>query len=121
MLWAVTVASALASALAGCAAFDAQAFDRSSGWHAAEVVAVGRADALAGGVDRDCGGPGGGSAPYAVVRYRNGGVHTRSLGTARLPAGTALRPGDEVHVNILDCAAPLVAAQSGSSSGAPPR
>jgi len=55
------------------------------------------------------------------VRYRNGGVHTRSLGTARLPAGAELRLGDEVHVNILDCAAPLVSAQSGSSSGTPSR
>ncbi len=113
VLWAL--------ALGGCTALDAHSFDHSAGWRAAQVVAVGRAADLAGTVDRDCGAPGGGSAPYAVVRYRNGGVHTRSLGTARLPAGAELRLGDEVHVNILDCAAPLVAAQSGSSSGTPSR
>lgn len=107
-------------ALGGCTAFDAHSFDHSAGWRAAQVVAVGRAADLAGTVDRDCGSPDGGTAPYAVVRYRNGGVHTRSLGTGHLPAGAGLRLGDEVHVNILDCAVPLVA-QSGSSSGTPSR
>ncbi|MGJ7615298.1 MULTISPECIES: hypothetical protein [unclassified Variovorax] len=112
VLWAL--------ALGGCTALDAHSFDHSAGWRAAQVVAVGRAADLAGTVDRDCGSPGDGTAPYAVVRYRNGGVHTRSLGTGRLPAGAVPAVGDAVHVNILDCAAPLVV-QSGSSSGTPSR
>ncbi|MFM9923086.1 hypothetical protein VLK31_08855 [Variovorax sp. H27-G14] len=80
--------------------------DRAGGWHAAQVVAVGRADALATTVDQDCGcaaDSSGNPRPYAVVRYRNGGVHSRSLGTSRLPAGVPLRVGDAVYVNLRDC------------------
>lgn len=110
LLWAL--------ALGGCTSFDAHSldahsFDRSAGWHAAQVVAVGRADALATTVDQDCscgkdsgkdsGGDGSSPRPYAVVRYRNGGVHSRSLGTSRLPAGVPLRVGDAVYVNLRDC------------------
>ncbi len=103
-----------ALALGGCASFDAHSLDRtermdhfgrSGGWHAAQVVAVGRADALAATVDQDCGcaADSGSPRPYAVVRYRNGGVHSRSLGTSRLPPGVPLRVGDAVYVNVLDC------------------
>ena len=111
-----------AFALGGCAAFDAHSLDHAAGWHAAQVVGVGRASELSGTADRDCGAPGEASARYVVVRYRNGGIHSRSLGTDRLPASTELKVGDAVYVNILDCAAPLMTpAQSGSISGAPPR
>ncbi|MET3389392.1 hypothetical protein ABIC33_000015 [Variovorax sp. 1140] len=108
--------------LGGCSAFDAHSFDRSAGWRAAEVVSVGRAGELAATADRDCGSDGGAAAPYAVVRYRNGGVHSRSVGTGRWPAGALLKVGDAVEVNVLDCAAPLaLPGQSGSSSGTPSR
>ncbi|WP_418116448.1 hypothetical protein ABL849_16190 [Variovorax sp. 375MFSha3.1] len=108
--------------LGGCSAFDAHSFDRSAGWRAAEVVSVGRAGELAATVDRDCGSDGGAAVPYAVVRYRNGGVHSRSLGTGRWPAGARLNVGDAVEVNVLDCALPLaLPGQSGSSSGTPSR
>lgn len=115
VLWAL-------SALGGCAAFDAHSLDRAAGWHAAQVVAVGRASDLSATVDRDCGAAGDASARYAVVRYRNGGVHSRSLGTDRLPADTELKVGDAVYVNTLDCATPLMTqAQRGSNSGTPSR
>ncbi len=108
--------------LGGCSAFDAHSFDRSAGWRAAEVVSVGRAGDLAATADRDCGSDGGAAAPYAVVRYRNGGVHSRSVGTGRWPAGARLKVGDAVEVNVLDCAAPLaLPGQSGSNSGTPSR
>ncbi|MDP9895546.1 hypothetical protein J2W32_004806 [Variovorax boronicumulans] len=112
-----------AFALGGCTAFDAHSLDRAAGWHAAQVVAVGRAGDLSGTADRNCGAAGDASARYAVVRYHNGGVHSRSLGTDRLPADTELKVGDAVYVNILDCAAPLMMTpdQSGSMSGAPSR
>lgn len=120
-----------ALALGGCTAFDAHSLDHAahaSGWRAAQVVDVGRAADLAGTVDRDCGTGGGPDAPYAVVRYRNGGVRSRSLGTGRLPAGPVPKVGDRVEVNILDCAAPLAFAgqagpadQSGSVPGTPSR
>ena len=112
-----------AFALGGCAAFDAHSLDRAAGWHAAQVVAVGRAGDLSGTADRDCGAAAGdASARYAVVRYHNGGVHSRSLGTDRLPVDTELKVGDAVYVNTLDCAAPLMTpAQRGSNSGAPSR
>lgn len=113
VLWAL--------ALGGCTALDAHSFDRATGWRSAQVVAVGSAAELAPAVDRDCGGGNEPSSTYAVVRYRNGGVHTRSLGTAHLPAGAELKVGDAVHVNVLDCAVPLVAAQSDRSSAAPSR
>jgi hypothetical protein len=115
-------------ALGGCTAFDAHSLDHTAGWRAAQVVDVGRAADLAGTADRDCGTDGGPDAPYAVVRYRNGGVRSRSLGTGRLPAGVVPKVGDKVEVNILDCAAPLALAghagpadQSGSVSGTPSR
>ena len=111
--------------LGGCSAFDAHSFDRSAGWRAAQVVSIGKMGELAATADRDCGADGGAAAPYAVVRYRNGGVHTRSVGTGRWPAAAELKVGDAVEVNILDCAAPLAlaapAGQSGSSSGTPSR
>jgi hypothetical protein len=111
-----------AFALGGCAAFDAHSFDPAASWHAAQVVSVGRADDLSSSADRDCGAAGDTSARYAVVRYRSGGVHSRSLGTARLPADTELKVGDAVYVNILDCTAPLMTpAQRGSVSGMPSR
>ncbi|QNK67289.1 hypothetical protein [Variovorax sp. PAMC26660] len=114
MLWAL--------ALGGCTAMDAHSFDHSAGWRAAQVVSVGSAGELSSTVDRDCGADGGTTASYAVVRYRNGGVHTRSLGTGRWPAGAEPKVGDAVHVNILDCAAPLALAdQKRSASGTPPR
>jgi hypothetical protein len=43
--------------------------------------------------------------PYAVVRYHDGGLRTRALGTTRLPPD--LRVGDTVRVDVLDCNAPL--------------
>lgn len=114
LLWAL--------ALGGCSAFDAHSFDHAAGWRAAQVVSVGRAGDLAATADRDCGAEGGTAAPYAVVRYRNGGVHTRSLGTGRWPAGAALKAGDAVEVNILDCALPLaLPGQRGSMPGAASR
>jgi hypothetical protein len=88
-------------ALGGCASFDAHSLDRAAGWHAAQVVAVGRADALGRSADRDCGGSG--AEAYVVVRYRNGGVHSRSLGTSRLPPGVPLSVGDAVYVNLPEC------------------
>lgn len=113
-LWALT--------LGGCTAFDAHSFDHSAGWRAAQVVSVGRAGDLAKTADHDCGVEGGAAAPYAIVRYRNGGVHTRSIGTGHWPAGASLKVGDEVEVNILDCAAPLaLLGQRGSVSGTPSR
>ena len=117
LLWALM--------LGGCSAFDAHSFDRSAGWRAAQVVSVGRTSDLAATADRDCGADGGAATPYAVVRYRYGGVHTRSVGTGRWPQGAELKVGDAVEVNILDCAAPLAllapVGQSGSSSGTPSR
>ncbi|WP_432731949.1 hypothetical protein [Variovorax sp. W6] len=120
ILWAL--------ALGGCSAFDAHSFDRSAGWRAAQVVSVGKMGELAATADRDCGADGadrGAAAPYAVVRYRNGGVHTRSIGTGHWPAGASLKVGDAVEVNVLDCAAPLALAapanQRGSNSGTPSR
>lgn len=120
-----------ALALGGCTAFDTYSSGHSAhaaGWRAAQVVEVGRAADLASTVDRDCGTGGGPDAPYAVVRFRNGGVRSRSLGTGRLPAGVMLKVGDQVEVNILDCAAPLAVSgaerpgsQSGSVSGTPSR
>ncbi len=117
--------------LGGCTSFDAYSFDHSAhaaGWRAAQVVEVGRMADLASTADRDCGTNGGPDAPYAVVRFRNGGVRSRSLGTGRLPAGVVPKVGDKVEVNILDCAAPLAIAgharpadQSGSVSGTPSR
>ncbi|WP_295982079.1 hypothetical protein [uncultured Variovorax sp.] len=108
--------------LGGCSAFDAHSFDRSAGWRAGEVVSVGRAGELASGADRDCGSDGGAAAPYAIVRYRSAGVHSRSLGTGRWPAGVQLKAGDAVEVNVLDCALHLaLPGQSGSSSGTPSR
>ena len=113
-LWALT--------LGGCTAFDAHSFDHSAGWRTAQVVSVGRAGDLAKTADHDCGVEGGAAAPYAIVRYRNGGVHSRSLGTPRLPAGTELTVGDAVYVNVLDCGAPLMTrAQWASVSGTPSR
>jgi hypothetical protein len=107
--------------LGGCTAFDAHSFDPAAGWHAAQVVSVGRAGDLSGSADRDCGTAGDAPARYAVVRFRNGGVHSRSLGTSRLPAGTELKVGDAVYVNILDCSAPLMTpAQRASVSAAVP-
>ncbi|MBT2334447.1 hypothetical protein J7E49_11100 [Variovorax paradoxus] len=109
-------------ALGGCAAFDARSFDRSAGWRAAQVVSVGRAGDLAGLAERDCGAEGGAAAAYAIVRYRNGGVRSHSLGTGRWSPGAEPKVGDVLEVNILDCAAPLARAdQSGSNSGAPLR
>lgn len=111
-------------ALGGCTAFDAHSFDPAAGWHSAQVVSVGRAGDLSGTADRDCGTAGGdASARYAIVRFRNGGVHSRSLGTTRLPTDAELKVGDAVYVNVLDCGAPLVAAraQRGSVSGTPSR
>jgi hypothetical protein len=116
-----------ALALGGCTAFDVQSFDqsfdRTAGWHLAQVVAVGRAGDLAASADRDCGtNDGDAAARYAIVRYRSGGVHSRSLGTGRWAAGTGLEVGDTVYVNILDCAVPLaLPGQRGSVSGAPSR
>lgn len=108
--------------LGGCTAFDAHSFDHSAGWRAAEVVSVGRAGELARSVDRDCGAEGGAAAPYAIVRYRNGGVHSHSLGTGHWPARADPKVGDAVEVNILDCAVPLaLPGQSGSISGTPSR
>ena len=104
-------------ALGGCVAFDAHSGDHAAAWHAAQVVRIGQAGELAASADTDCGAEGGPSARYAVVRYRNGGVHTRSLGTGRLPAGTELKVGDAVYVNVLDCSAPLMT-QAQKSAGA---
>lgn len=114
LLWA----SALAVALGGCTALDAHSNGRSvatdthtsinTGWHAAQVVRLGNAGELAALADQDCGADGGPSARYALVRYRAGGVHSRSLGTGRLPEGGVLHVGDTVYVNVLDCGAPLM-------------
>jgi hypothetical protein len=108
LLWASALAPALVIALGGCTALDAHSSGRLAAWHAAQVVSVGRAADLAGLVEQDCGADDGPSAPYAVVRYRAGGVHSRSLGTGRLPEGTELHAGDTVYVNVLDCGAPLM-------------
>ena len=107
-LWA----PALAVALVGCTVLDAHSNGRTAateaGWHAAQVVRLGNAGELAALADQDCGADGGPSARYALVRYRAGGVHSRSLGTGRLPEGGVLHVGDTVYVNVLDCGAPLM-------------
>lgn len=114
VLWALT--------LGGCTSFDAHSFDHSAGWRAAQVVSVGRAGDLARSADRDCGAEGGAEAPYAIVRYRNGGVHSHSLGTGHWPVGAVLKVGEAVEVNTLDCAALLaLPGQRGSISGTPSR
>lgn len=108
LLWA----PALAVALGGCTALDAHSngrpTDAEAGWHAAQVVRLGNAGELAALADQDCGADGAPSARYALVRYRAGGVHSRSLGTGRLPEGGVLHVGDTVYVNVLDCGAPLM-------------
>jgi len=121
LVWRASVLWAFA--LGGCAAFDVHSFDPAAGWHAAQVVSLGRAADLSRSADRDCGAAGDASARYAVVRFRNGGVHSRSLGTTRLPAGAALAVGDAVYVNVLDCSAPLMtpAQRASVSAAAPPR
>ena len=109
-----------AALLAGCAAVpgtDASAY--SAGWRVAQVVEIGRTGDLARKADHDCGFGANPSAPYVVVRYHNGGVHTRSLGTVDLPDKPTLQVGDRVYVNILDCAMQLTPVnQRGSTSNA---
>ena len=109
-----------AALLVGCASVSgAGATAYSDGWRAAQVVEIGRTGDLARTADHDCGFGANPSAPYVVVRYRNGGVHTRSLGTVDLPAKPTLQVGDKVYVNILDCAVQLTPVnQRGSTSNA---
>jgi len=121
MMRAAPIAMAWAAALlAGCAAGPgADASSYSAGWRAAQVVEIGRTGDLARTADHDCGYGANPSAPYVVVRYHGGGVHTRSLGTVDLPPSPTLRVGDKVYVNILDCAVQFTPVnQRGSTSNA---
>ena len=97
------VALGLSVLLAACAGPGMSGLDPALGWRSATVVDIGRAADLAPTVDRDCDAGAMASGSYAVVRYRNGGRHSRSLGTSRFPAD--LVAGDSVHVNVLDCRA----------------
>ncbi|WP_198087446.1 hypothetical protein [Variovorax sp. E3] len=118
-----TAAWAAAVLLAGCAAAPGTSrFDYSAGWRSAQIVEIGRAGDLARTADHDCGFGANPAAPYVVVRYHGGGVHTRSLGTVDLPTDPAPRVGDRVYVNILDCAVQSTSgSQRGSVSAASPR
>lgn len=91
-------ALALPLLLAGCSALELE-----KGWRGATVVALGPAEKLAPTVDHDCAFNAAPDTPYLVVRYRDHGVQTWSLGTPQIPPGAGMAPGTFVHVNILDC------------------
>lgn len=99
------VLAACLFALAGCAGLAASHADFVAGWRTGRVEALGRAGELARGMYHDCAPRAGADEPYAVVRYHDGGLRTRALGTTRLPPD--LRVGDTVRVDVLDCNAPL--------------
>ncbi|MBS79530.1 MULTISPECIES: hypothetical protein [unclassified Variovorax] len=92
-------------ALAGCAGLGTSHADFVAGWRTGRVEALGRAGELAHAMYRDCAPQAGANEPYAVVRYHDGGLRTRALGTTRLPPD--LRVGDTVRVDVRDCSAPL--------------
>ena len=89
--------------LTACAGSGASGVEHALGWRSATVMAIGRAAEFAPEVDRDCDAGGASAARYAVVRYSNGGLHSRSLGSSQVPADLAV--GDDVYVNVLDCKA----------------
>ena len=98
---------ALMLALAGCAG--SGVYGRpADGWHEAVVVSLGSHAALASEADRDCSAGDTSDATYVVARYRDGGLHSRSIGRLLGRADPPLRIGQEVRVNIRDCNAPFV-------------
>jgi len=93
--------AALLALLNGCTSFGAQDFDE--GWRSAVVVDLGRAGELAPKTDHDCAVGAAPNAPYLVVRYRDHGTQTWSLGTSDVPPGADFRAGEAIDVNIKDC------------------
>jgi hypothetical protein len=87
--------------LNGCAGLGGQDF--AEGWRSALVVELGRAGELASKTNYDCAVGAAPNAPYLVVRYRDHGVQTQSLGTANFPPNTDFRAGEAVQVNVKDC------------------
>jgi len=98
----IAVAAGLLVLLGGCSGLALQ--DRAAGWRGADVVALGQAGALAHSVDHDCALGASPDAPYLVVRYRDHGTQTWTLGTSEVSRSSGFREGEPVQVNILDCA-----------------
>ncbi|WP_431273087.1 hypothetical protein ACQ858_12625 [Variovorax ureilyticus] len=97
--------SVLLAALGGCSVHGI--YDHAHGWRDAVVVEIGRESELSVLADRHCPGDAAADSPYLVVRFRDGGLHSRSLGKSVNPSDAPLRIGDEVRVNIFDCGAPI--------------
>lgn len=97
----IASSAALLALLGGCAGLTFQ--DRAEGWRSALVVDLGRAGELAPNVDHDCATGAAPNAPYLVVRYRDHGMQTFSLGTSDVPPNSDFRAGEAVEVNIKDC------------------
>jgi len=91
----------LLALLSGCSDLSFQ--DRAEGWRSGFVVDLGRAGELASRVDYDCAVGSAANAPYLVVRYRDHGTQTRSLGTSNVPPNADFRAGEAIDVNIKDC------------------
>jgi len=103
----VAAVPVLLGALAGCGSPGVYG-DPATGWRDAVVVRIGSQTELASMADLDCNAAGASKAPYVVVRFNDGGLHSRSLGKPQDTPGVSLQVGDEVHVNIKDCSAPFV-------------
>lgn len=97
----IPFAAALLVLLSGCSGLSFH--DREEGWRSAFVVDLGRAGELASKADHDCAVGAAPNAPYVVVRYRDHGVQTWTLGTSNIPPNNDLRAGESVEVNIRDC------------------
>jgi hypothetical protein len=93
--------AALLVLLNGCAGLTFH--DRADGWRSAVVMDLGRAGELAPKADHDCAFGAAPNAPYLVVRYRDHGVQTWSLGTSDVPPNADFRAGEAVEINIKDC------------------
>jgi hypothetical protein len=91
--------------LGGCSGPALQ--ERAEGWRGANVVALGVAADLAPRVDHDCALGAAPNAPYLVLRYRDHGTQTWTLGTSEVQAGSDFQAGEPVQVNILDCSVRL--------------
>lgn len=87
--------------LGGCAGLSFE--DRAEGWRSGVVVDLGQAGKLAPKADHDCAVGAAPNAPYLVVRYRDHGVQTWSLGTSEIPPTADFRDGETVEVNIQNC------------------
>jgi hypothetical protein len=105
----------LVAALSGCTTVYEGKYDLEQGWRPATVVSVGPASAVNHPVldacQRAISEQQGDDRKYATVTYRWTG---RTLHRAvPLSAGTTVKAGDAVYLNVLVCPAPLVVRTTG--------